>query len=228
MSVAVVTGASRGIGLATARRLAERGLTVAMLGRDPHATAAAAAAVAAQTGARTLGLGCDVADAARVEAAARAVLDELGAPRVVVNNAGVVLRGKALHETTPEEWDHVVATNLRGPFLISRAFLPAMLERAVGRLVHVASISSTLGSPRAASYAASKWGVVGLSKSLAEEIRGKGLVSVALLPGSVDTDMLQGSGFPPAMTADDVAREIVHLALDAPEAINGSAVEMFG
>ena len=97
-----------------------------------------------------------------------------------------------------------------------------------GRLVHVASISATLGSPGAASYAASKWGLVGLSKSLAEELRGTGLCSVAILPGSVDTDMLVGSGFAPQMSAADVASMIVHAALDAPDAINGSAIEMFG
>ncbi len=83
-------------------------------------------------------------------------------------------------------------------------------------------------APGAASYAASKWGLVGFSKSLAEELRGTKLASIALLPGSVDTDMLTGSGFEPQMTADDVAAMIVHAALDAPDALTGSAVEMFG
>ena len=83
-------------------------------------------------------------------------------------------------------------------------------------------------SRRAASYAASKWGVVGFTKSLAEELRGTGLQSVAILPGSVDTHMLVGSGLPPLMSADDVAKMIVHAALDAPDAINGSAIELFG
>src|SRR6185437_1914294 len=143
-------------------------------------------------------------------------------------NAAVVQRGKLVHETSPEEWDQVIAVNLRGAFLVSRAFLPAMLAAARGRFVHVSSISATLGCAGAASYAASKWGLVGLSKSLAEELRGTGLQSIAVLPGSVDTDMLAGSGFAPVMTAADVAAMLVHVALDAPDALNGSAVEMFG
>jgi len=97
-----------------------------------------------------------------------------------------------------------------------------------GRFVHVASISATLGCPGIASYAASKWGLVGFAKSLAEELRGTKLASIALLPGSVDTEMLVGSGFEPQMTADDVAAMLVHLGLDAPDALTGSAVEMFG
>jgi ATP-dependent Lon protease len=147
---------------------------------------------------------------------------------VVVNNAGIVRRGKFVHETAIEDWDQVIAVNLRGPFLVSRAFLPSMLARGSGRFIHVASISSTIGSPGAASYAASKWGLVGFSKSLAEELRGTGLTSVAILPGSVDTDMLKGSGFTPQMSASDVADMIVHAALDAPAALTGSAIEMFG
>ena len=103
-----------------------------------------------------------------------------------------------------------------------------MLAAGRGRFVHVASISSTIGCPNNASYAASKWGLVGLSKSLAEELRGTGLASTAILPGSVDTEMLRGSGFDPQMTPDDVASTITYLALDAPLAINGSAVEVFG
>jgi 3-oxoacyl-[acyl-carrier protein] reductase len=94
--------------------------------------------------------------------------------------------------------------------------------------VHVGSISSTIGCPENASYAASKWGLVGFAKSLAEELRGTQLASIAVLPGSVDTDMLRGSGFEPAMTADDVAGTVVYAALDAPLAMNGSALEVFG
>src|SRR5262249_48319126 len=151
-----------------------------------------------------------------VDRAAAEVLETMGVPRVVVNNAGIVRRGALVHETRPEAWDEVIAVNLRGPFLVSRAFLPAMLAAGRGRFVHVASISAPLGPPRRASYAASKWGLVGFSKSLAEELRGTGLQSIALLPGSVDTDMLVGSGFSPSMSADDVASTIVHAGLDAP------------
>jgi 3-oxoacyl-[acyl-carrier protein] reductase len=224
---AVVTGASRGIGRATALALARRGLDVALLGRAGPELDDVAREVAA-LGVRAQPFVCDVACADDVERAVAGVLAALGAPRVIVNNAGVVRRGAAVHEIPVEAWDEVIAVNLRGPFLVARAFLPSMLAAKRGRLVQVASISATLGSPGASSYAASKWGLVGLTKSLAEELRGTGLQAVAVLPGSVDTAMLVGSGFSPRMTAEDVAGTIVYAALDAPEAITGSAIEIFG
>ena len=226
LGVAVVTGASRGIGRSVARLLVERGMDVVLVSRE--VASSEVLQELARPGVKVQVGRCDVSRQNDVESMARAVLERFGPPRVVVNNAGIVRRGKRLEETVPADWDEVVGVNLRGPFLVSRAFLPAMREAKRGRLVHVASISSTLGCPGAASYAASKWGLVGLSKSLAEELRGSGLQSIAVLPGSVDTAMLEGSGFPPTMSPDDVARLVVYAALDAPDAMNGSAVEMFG
>lgn len=225
--LAVVTGASRGIGRATAIGLARRGVRVALLGRSsPMLDDAAEAAQAA--GATARAFVCDVAREDDVARAAEEVLATMGTPRIVINNAGIVRRGARVEQTSPVDWDDVVAVNLRGPFLVSRAFLPSMLQAKHGRFVHVASISATIGCPGAASYAASKWGLVGFSKSLAEELRGTGLQSIAVLPGSVDTELLVGSGFEPMMSADDVAGFLIYAALDAPDAVNGAALEMFG
>lgn len=227
MTFAIVTGASRGIGRATALAFARRGLDVALLGRESQALEEAAEEVRSLD-VRAIAVTCDVAIEGDVSEAALHVKNALGVPRIVVHNAGVVQRGARIEETTTESWDAVVGVNLRGPFLVTRAFLPAMREANEGRLVFVGSISSTIGCPGTASYAASKWGVVGLAKSLAEELRGTRLAALSVLPGSVDTDMLKGSSFPPLMTAEDVANTILYAALDAPLAMNGSAIEMFG
>jgi len=224
----VITGAGSGIGRATALAFAARGLDVVLVGRTASTLTETAAEIARCTpGARALAVRCDVAVSAEVERMKERVLSELGAPAVVVNNAGSVVRAK-VEDTTDAAWSAVLGANLDGTFFVTRAFLPAMRARGEGRFVAVASISSTLGTPRLSAYCAAKWGVVGFVKSLAEELRGSPLVSVAVLPGSVDTAMLAGSGFPPAMTPSDVAGTIVYLALDAPAAMNGSAVEVFG
>lgn len=226
MSYAIVTGASRGIGRATALALAKRGLDLALLARTEEALAGVTREVAA-LGRRALPLRCDLACAEQVQAALARILDELGAPLVVVNNAGVIHRAP-VHEMSLDAFREVLDVNLTAPFLISRAALPSMLREGRGRIVQVASISSTLGTARASAYCASKWGLVGFTKSLAEELRGTGVITLSVLPGSVDTAMLVGSGFPPQMTPEDVAGTIVYAALDAPPAMNGSSIEIFG
>jgi 3-oxoacyl-[acyl-carrier protein] reductase len=134
----------------------------------------------------------------------------------------------SIEHTTDADWDAVLGANLDGTFYVTRAFLPALRARGRGRFVAVASISATLGTPRLSAYCAAKWGVVGFTKSLAEELRGSALAALAVLPGSVDTAMLHGSGFAPRMSAADVASTIVYAGLDAPAAMNGSAIEVFG
>jgi 3-oxoacyl-[acyl-carrier protein] reductase len=178
-------------------------------------------------GRRALVLPCDVSRSADVDRATKAAVRELGPPNVVVSCAGIVRRA-LVHQTTEEDWDSVIDVNLKGTFLVTRALLPSMLEAKRGRFVAIASISATIGTPGQSAYVASKWGVVGFTKSLAEELRETGLSALALLPGSVATSMLAGSGFPPQMTAAEVAGVVAYAALDAPDAMNGSAIEMFG
>jgi 3-oxoacyl-[acyl-carrier protein] reductase len=226
LSAAVVTGASRGIGRATALALARRGLDVALLARTTP-DLERVAGEAARLGAKALAIRCDVTQQAEVDSACARVLETFGAPLVVVNNAGMILRG-LVHEMTADDFRLVVDTNLGGTFLVTRAFLPAMLAAKAGRVIQVASISSTLGSRRASAYCAAKWGVVGFTKSLAEELRGTGLATMSVLPGSVETAMLENSGFSPQMSPEEVAGTIVYAALDAPSAMNGSSIEMFG
>lgn len=223
--LAVVTGASRGIGRATALALAARGLDVALLARDRQRLEAVAAEV------RALGVQahvhvCDVADSAEVTRVAEAVL-AVGTPRAIVNNAGNVER-VTVEAMSDETWRRVLGVNLDATFFMCRAFLPAMRARGRGRFVQIASISSTLGTPRLSAYCAAKWGVVGFTQALAEELRKSGLQTMAVLPGSVDTTMLQGSGFPPEMQPEDVAKMVVFAALDAPDASNGASLPMFG
>lgn len=224
--IAVVTGAGRGIGRASAIALAKRGHDVVLLGRSREELDEAAARVRDEAR-RAIALHCDVTSAAELDAAAKETLRAFGPPTVVVANAGIVLRA-AVHEMSEADWDAVVDVNLKGTFLTARAFLPSMREANRGRFVAIGSISSTLGTARQSAYCASKWGVVGFVKSLAEELRGTGLAALCILPGSVETRMLEGSGWAPQMTAGDVASLVAYAALDAPAAMNGSAIEMFG
>jgi 3-oxoacyl-[acyl-carrier protein] reductase len=224
--IAVVTGAGRGIGRAIAVELAKRGCDVALLGRTIETLALAAEDVVA-AGQRAVAVPCDVSNAEAVEVAASRVLADLGVPDVVVANAGIVHRAPV--ETMSEkEWDEVLDVNLKGTFLVTRAFLPRMRDLGRGRFVAIGSISSTVGTARQSAYCAAKWGTVGFIKALAEELRGTGLQAMCVMPGSVDTDMLKGSGFAPAMKPEDVAKTVAFLALDAPEAMNASSVEVFG
>jgi 3-oxoacyl-[acyl-carrier protein] reductase len=226
VTLALVTGPSRGIGRATALLLAQRDVELALVGR-PSAALDDTLEQVRRIGIKAERVPCDLTSANQIELAVSRVLDELGAPDVVVHNAGVIHRA-TLEETSTQAYDEQLGVNLRAPFLITRALLPAMRRAGRGRFVFVSSISATLGSPKAAAYCASKWGIVGLMKSLAEELSGSGLMTVAVLPGSVATEMLDGSGFDAKMTATDVARTLVHYALDAPAAHNGGVIEMFG
>lgn len=222
----IVTGGGKGIGRAVSLALARRGLDVAIWNRTPSDADETARQVEA-IGRRALPLRCDVSSADDVDRATEETLRVFGTPRVVVNNAGVVHRA-TIEEMTDADWDRVLDVNLKGPFLVVRALLPSMRAARHGRIVQIASISATLGTAKQASYCASKWGLVGFTKSLAEELRGSGVQTVAVNPGSVDTEMLAGSGFAPALSADDVARVVVWAALDAPDAIHGAAIDAFG
>ena len=134
----------------------------------------------------------------------------------------------AAEETSPADFRRVLDVNLTGAFLCARAVIPGMKARRRGRIVNVASISATLGTAEASAYNASKWGLVGLTKCLAEELRGHGVACLAVSPGSTDTAMLAQTPFQPRMTPGDVAKVVVWAALDAPPASTGANLEVFG
>jgi NAD(P)-dependent dehydrogenase (short-subunit alcohol dehydrogenase family) len=225
--LALVTGAGRGVGRAVALALAKRGLDLALVGRPSPQHAEAVTLLERLSGKQPFQVFADFQDAAALDQAAQRVVSELGPPSIVVHNAGVVVRAR-IEETSVAAWDEQLDVNLRAPFVLTRALLPSMRAAQAGRFVFIGSISGTLGSPGAAAYAASKWGLTGFVKSLAEELSDSGLMACAVLPGSIDTDMLKGAPFPARMTAADVAKSVEFLALDAPLAHNGAVVEMFG
>jgi 3-oxoacyl-[acyl-carrier protein] reductase len=224
--LAVITGGSRGIGLASARALGRRGMRLVAIAKDAERLERSVADLTRE-GLSATGFCCDVANAEAMREVGDAVLANHGTPLVVVANAGVVHRGE-VHTLAVDAFDRTVAVNLRGTFLLAHAFVGAMRERGRGRFLAIASISATLGTAGSAAYNASKWGVVGFVKSLAEELHGTGVQALAINPGSVETDMLVGSPFAAQMIPDDVARLVTFAALDAPEAMNGAALDIFG
>lgn len=226
MTLVALTGPSRGIGRATALALGRRGASLALIGRESAEFAATLRELEA-LGVHAASFHADLADTDQTVAAAERVLAALGTPAAVIHNAGTIERTRVV-ATSTASFERQLGVNLMAPFLLTREWLPSMIERGSGRLVFVGSISSTLGSAGAAAYCASKWGLVGFVKSLSEELSDSGLMAVTVLPGSVDTSMLAGSGFQPRMSPDAVASTLVHYALDAPLAHNGGVVEMFG
>ncbi len=184
--VAIVTGAARGIGAATAERLARDGMAVAVLDLEEALCKATVDRITA-SGARALGVGADVADAAQVEAAVARVAEELGPPTVLVNNAGVI-RDNLLFKMTEEDWDTVLGVHLRGAFLMSRAAQAHMTMQRWGRIVSLSSVSA-LGNRGQANYAAAKAGMQGFTKTLAIELGPFGVTVNAVAPGFIVTDM---------------------------------------
>ena len=184
--VAIVTGAARGIGAATAHRLAADGYAVAVLDLDQAACTAVADAIT-QAGGRALGVGCDVSDESSVQAAVARVAADLGAPVVLVNNAGII-RDNLLFKMAVSDWDSVMGVHLRGAFLMSRACQSYMREAGFGRIVNLSS-SSAQGNRGQANYSAAKAGLQGFTKTLAIELGKFGVTANAVAPGFIQTDM---------------------------------------
>jgi 3-oxoacyl-[acyl-carrier protein] reductase len=184
--VAVVTGAARGIGAATATRLAADGHAVAVLDLDEAACAGTVDGIT-QAGGRALAVGVDVSRAEQVEAAVARVADELGAPTILVNNAGII-RDNLIFKMTEQDWDAVMGVHLKGTFLMTRAVQAHMTQQRWGRLVQLSS-SSAQGNRGQANYSAAKAGLQGFTKTMAIELGRFGVTSNAVAPGFIQTEM---------------------------------------
>ena len=183
---ALVTGASRGIGRAIARRLAAAGATVVAGARADHADSVAREIEAA--GGTAVGVTLDVTDPESVAGVAGATLDRFGRIDVLVNNAGIV-RDQLLMRMKRSEWDAVVATNLTAAFICCQSVLRPMLKQRSGRIINIGSVVGQSGNPGQANYAASKAGLIGFSRSLAQEVASRGITVNVVAPGMIDTDM---------------------------------------
>ncbi|MEN3586316.1 3-oxoacyl-ACP reductase FabG [Streptomyces sp. ZYX-F-203] len=242
--VAVVTGAARGIGAATAVRLAAEGRAVAVLDLDEAACGDTVERITA-AGGRAIAIGCDVSDATRVDSAVARIAEELGAPTILVNNAGV-LRDNLLYKMSVSDWDTVMNVHLRGAFLMTKACQKHMVDAGFGRVVNLSS-SSALGNRGQVNYSAAKAGLQGFTKTLAKELGKFGVTANAVAPGFIATDMTAataervGMGFEDFKTAaasqipvqrvgepDDIANAIAFFTGDAAGFVSGQVLYVAG
>jgi 3-oxoacyl-[acyl-carrier protein] reductase len=198
--VAIVTGAARGIGAATARRLGGDGMAVAVLDLDAAACAGTVEAIS-EAGGTALAVGADVSQADQVEAAVGKVAAELGPPVVLVNNAGVI-RDNLLFKMSENDWDTVLGVHLRGAFLMTRAAQKHMVDQRYGRIVNLSS-SSALGNRGQVNYSAAKAGMQGFTKTLAIELGQFGVTANAVAPGFIVTDMTAATAARVGMNFED-------------------------
>jgi 3-oxoacyl-[acyl-carrier protein] reductase len=208
---ALVTGASRGIGRAIASRLGRLGASVAICARSRDEVERAAAGLRDE-GVRTLPMVADVTLAADVERLVEQTSSQLGEIEILVNNAGVGVFGP-FHERSESDWDAVLETNLKAVFLASRAVAPRMIRLGRGHIINISSLASKSAFPGGAIYCASKWGLMGLTACMAEDLRAHGIRVSVICPGSVATDFSSHTGRDPAtlLQPEDVAHAVATL-----------------
>ena len=216
--VAVVTGAGRGIGAAIARMLAHLGATAVLCGRT-QSTLDATARTILDAGGKAEVIPCDVTVLHQLEYASARVDSTFHRLDILVNNAGVGSFNETLHNLAPEEWDRILNTNLRGVFYAIRAFASLMIRAYSGHIINISSLAGKNALPNGAAYAASKWGLNGLSYSMAEELRGHNIRVSVICPGSVDTELGPHAGKDPSkmLQPDDVAYAVAMLVTQAPQ-----------
>jgi 3-oxoacyl-[acyl-carrier protein] reductase len=236
--VAVVTGASQGLGQNMSLRLAACGAKVACIARNQEKLAATVAAIE-EAGGTAEAFACDVTDGASVDKVVETVLENWERLDILVNNAGVT-RDTLVPRMSDEDWDTVLDTNLRGAFLFTRAVTRPMMQQRYGRIINVSSVSGLMGNPGQANYSASKAGLIGLTRTVAREL-GKRKVTVnAIAPGFIETDMARALGETilgevkkriPANRlgqASEVSDLVAFLASDAAAYITGATITIDG
>ncbi|HET6181720.1 MAG TPA: SDR family NAD(P)-dependent oxidoreductase [Candidatus Sulfotelmatobacter sp.] len=216
--VAVVTGAGRGIGAAIARKLAALGATAVLCGRTQATLDGTAKAILDAAG-KTEVIPCDVTVLHQLEYAATRVDSTFGRLDILVNNAGVGGFNDALHNMSPDNWDRILNTNLRGVFYTIRAFAPLMIRAYSGHIVNISSLAGKNALPNGAAYAASKWGLNGLTYSVAEELRVHNIRVSVVCPGSTETELTPHKGKDPSkmLQPEDIAHAVAMLVTQAPQ-----------
>lgn len=218
--IAVVTGASRGIGAAIAHKLASLGAHVVLTARDQEQLSKVVAEIQAEGGHAESHL-CDLTQPAQIEGFARRVLEAHGRCDILVNNGGVGWFHGPLHETPPETLDHLFAINLRAPYLMLRAFAPAMIAAKRGHIINMSSLAGKNPVPNGAAYAATKWGLNGMMVSAAEELRQHQVRVSLVAPGTVRTEFGSGQSSQKsalgAIAPEDIANIVAFLATQADQ-----------
>jgi len=236
--VAIVTGASRGIGKSIALRLGKAGAKVACVARNVEKLEETVAAIR-DSGGEAEVFGCDVTDSPAVEKLFEAIVDKWEKIDIVVNNAGVT-RDTLIPRMSDDEWDSVIATNLRSVFLFTRAATQLMMRARYGRIINISSVSGLMGNPGQANYSASKAGVIGMTRTVARELAGRKVTVNAICPGFIATEMTDALG--PAVLdevkkrvpakrlgqAEEVADAVLYLASGSAGYITGQTLTLDG
>jgi 3-oxoacyl-[acyl-carrier protein] reductase len=236
--VAIVTGASRGIGRAIARRLGQAGARVACVARNAEKLEETVSSIRAAGGTADLHA-CDVTDSAQVGELVERVMSESDRIDIVVNNAGIT-RDTLIPRMSDEEWDDVIRTNLRSVFVVTRAVTRPMMQRRYGRIINISSVSGLVGNPGQANYSASKAGIIGFTRTVAKELASRHITINALCPGFIATEMTDVLG--PALLEEakkrvpakrlgqpeEIAEAVVYLASPAAGYITGQVITIDG
>jgi 3-oxoacyl-[acyl-carrier protein] reductase len=216
--IAVITGAGRGIGSAIAKTLAGLGATAVLCGRTKASLNSVAKEIA-EAGGKAEAVVCDVSSLESVQAVAKKIESSFSHVDVLVNNAGIGGFDSPLHQLAPEAWDQILNTNLRGVYYMIHAFAPMMINAKSGHIINISSIAGKNALPNGAAYAASKWGLNGLTYSVAEELRGHKIRVSVICPGSTNTDLSPhvGKDTSKMLQPVDVAHAVEMLVMQAPQ-----------